>query len=73
LAIYSINWNQNFRRKEKIFRREKITKHNSEISQRKIFNKKTSQTLTFFSNHREQIHSKPSLQSTTSQTKSNIN
>jgi hypothetical protein len=46
--------------------------HNSETSQRKISNKKTSQTLTFFKS-REQIFSKPPLQSITSQTKSNTN
>jgi hypothetical protein len=48
-------------------------KHNSEISQRKNFNKKKLLKPLPFSNLREQIFSKPPLQSITSQTKSNTN
>jgi hypothetical protein len=70
-AICCINWNQSIRRKKKKGEKERQI-HNSETSQRKISNKKTSQTLTFFKS-REQILSKPPLQSITSQTKSNTN
>jgi hypothetical protein len=57
-----------YKNKREKFRekRNKKKKHNSEVSERKLL-----KPLIFFSNPREQILSKPPLQTITSQTKSN--